>query len=107
MSLYSKDKYDSILNVKCGDLIIMVARSPNKQIRSVVSIANHAGLEDAYGFIVTPMNTKMCKLKKLNGSTFLEKKKTPGFRRESYNYFYTIDNDTQKHNTKLEKIKSY
>ena len=107
LPMYTNDGTEDTLYVKCGEVVIMILRSSNKQIRSEVSIGGHAHIKEPYGFIVTPMNTKICSIKKLNTTKFLEKKKTPNYKRETHNYFYTINKDTKQCEKNLQTIKCF
>ena len=107
LPMYTNDSTEDTIAVKCGDVFIKILRSSNKQIRSEVSLGGHSHIEDPYGFLVFPMNTKICKLKKLDTIKLLEKKKTPNFKREVHNYFYTINKDTKQCEKKIQSINCF
>lgn len=107
LPMYTNDGTEDTVYVKCGEVVIMILRSSNKQIRSEVSIGGHAHIKEPYGFIVTPMNTKICSIKKLNTTKFLEKKKTPEFKKEITSFFYTINKDTKQYEKNLQTIKCF
>jgi len=107
LPMYTNDSTEDTIAVKCGEVFIKILRSSNKQIRSEVSLGGHSHIEDPYGFLVLPMNTKVCKLKKLDTIKLLEKKKTPNFKREVHNYFYTINKDTKQYEKKIQSIKCF
>ena len=107
------DRDDGILNedvmqVFCDNVSLCISRSSNMQIRSEVSIIGGEFVENAFGFIVTPMNTKQCRVKKLNSTKQLLKQKQPSFKKQICEKFNLINTITDKSSSEnVLKINSY
>ena len=90
---------DDVIEVKCDNLSVCISRSSNKQIRSEVLITGGENVKNKYGFVVQPMSTKYCKVKKLNSTKQLEKKKQPQYKRQIKERFNLIDQRYNKSST--------
>ena len=64
---------------------------PNKQVRSEIAIQGGHLINNADGFAVRPMRTKVCRVKKLTDSNLLNMKKS-SYKGVSKERFYSTDN---------------
>ena len=65
----------------------------NKQLRSEIAISGSSSLENADGFVIRPMRTKVCRVKKLTDSKAITMKKS-SYKGETTERFYTSTDKT-------------
>ena len=103
---YKSDNPDRVAILYCDNVRIYIKRYPNKQIRSEILVRNHEVINDSYGFITMPMNTKNCRIGKLNDSRILKQVyKQPKFKRQIEETFYTSENSEIR--SKTMKVNSF
>ena len=104
--MYGNEKADDVLTLTCGGVVIYIKRFPNQQIRNEISIENGYIVADADGFVIRPMNTKMCRVKKI-GSCDVLSMKVSSFKRVRESTFHTYNKNSKCMESKTLAINCY
>ena len=91
--MYGRDICSGGCSIKAGPIVLYAKIFQNKQLRSEIAISGAGSLENADGFVIRPMRTKVCRVKKLTDSKLITMKKS-SYKGETTERFYTSADKT-------------
>ena len=74
--MYSHEVCSGGCSIRAGPVVVHAKMFPNRQVRSEIAIRGGHLIENADGFAIRPMRTKVCRVKKLTDSNMLTMKKS-------------------------------
>ena len=81
LKMYSNEQEASAYDLKIGTLTLRVKLFENRQIRNEVTLMGAHKVKNADGYVIRPMSTKQCRVKKINCSK-VKKMKESIFKRK-------------------------
>ena len=102
LEMYAGNSASVSYDIKFGGLTLRVKMFENKQLRNEICIIGGENIENAEGYLIKPMNTKQCRVKKLGSSKFISMRKS-GYKSSVTEHFYT--HQTQKSGLKKLTVK--
>ena len=89
--MYNREVCSGGCCIKAGSVVVYAKMFPNRQVRSEIAIQGGHLINNADGFAVRPMRTKVCRVKKLTDSNVLTMKKS-SYKGVSNERFYSKNN---------------
>ena len=87
--MYNREVCSGGCSIKAGPVVVYAKMFPNRQVRSEIAIQGGHLIENADGFAIRPMRTKVCRVKKLTDSNMLTMKKS-SYKGTTKERFYSI-----------------
>jgi len=74
--MYNREVCSGGCSIQAGPVIVFAKMFPNRQVRSEIATCGGGAVENADGFAVRPMRTKVCRVKKLTDGGMLTMKRS-------------------------------
>ena len=88
LAMYSQDVPYCTYNLNVDGVVLQVKLFSNKQLRNQLAVLGAENIRDADGYLIRPMSTKQCRVKKLGTSKFLKMAES-NFKSSALEHFYS------------------
>lgn len=99
--IYKYDTIENSIQLNLGGVIIRILKYKNKQIRSAIDVIGGNIIKNPYGFVVSPMNTQVCRVDSINSLDLIEKVETPKYKKQILEEFETRTRTKKINTTKI------
>ena len=105
LAMYSRDVPHSTYDLNVDGLVLQVKLFSNKQLRNQLAVLGTQNIRDADGYLIRPMYTKQCRVKKLGTSKLLHMAES-NFKSIALEHFYTgsVGQKTVKKSLRIPRV---